>query len=718
MSRHSRIPTALIPALVLLILAASWASLAHAADPGGLQGTDLNPSTGVADLLRQLLSQNKGKIEGVHVVEDRAESLTVQIAYSGLESGDLVMSAAAEDNKHRRINGIAEAKTTLTSTEGEVTLKLELAPGVPGGTKLDQSFLLVQIGKEGTVKKSVIKSFQCANKWEKAVPPEELKITVVAEPIGKSKALPATKTILVGTLSPRIFTAIKIPPPKPAEPSRPVVQAIPKTTPATPMRHPVVIATEAAPSAPRPPSGVSTGAVTQPAIATFTPNLAVLRAPNLVVGLPSDVKKNEGRGPSANAIRLFDTLVSDVGLTAEDVVDLHPNIYEDANPDSGYFYYLPRGYYLYWDEDSGYALRMLYGASTDESNVNTVSVAARLTSGIDVTDITLVRNLLQKYCGSTGQKFRELKPFPFSDMSVSLKSDLGQYSIPAERISVAGITDIAGMIDLSLTTDPVTKENLQMVLTQGLGISGTVTYQSASDSGGGSLQVTVPILIKFGDRHSFGTRTFARGTKLKNTALYPVKLKRVDVLMGEATPTVYSYDLGDTSLPGSASATIDSAKIPSWLDSSAIKMWVDYGVVSDEEATAKALETVTGGVTSIAHGEITFRTLSPLADTGVALIVATVSSKYFDPRASGETTKTVELTQDGTAYKVGPIYLIDRQDGQEKPGDPLFKFKLTAVKADGTTKEAAEWTESNRLSVYIGSAQLRPIVGEESPGEI
>jgi hypothetical protein len=683
--------------LILSLTAIGPTALGDPTNFSGLRDTDLKPSATLADLARELFSSKKGKIARVHVTEDRAGSLTVQIAYSGLETSEsMVLTGGAEDSRHRVLAKIEPGRATLSATEGEVTVKLTLGD-VPGGTKLDQSFLAVQIGKEGVGKKAVIKAFRCPKTWEKGLAPEEMKISVVAEPIGKSKTLPGSKTVTIRPFTPKIFATVKpLPTTSPADRTRPVVKAIPKTA-----------AVQA--------SSIST--TSTPTKVTINPALIALRSPSMVLGLPKDVKDNNGKGPSANAIRLFDALVSDVGLDAEDIVDLHPNIYEDANPDSGYFYYLPRGYYLYWDEDTGYALRMLYGVSAGEANPNTVSVAARLTSGIDVSDITLVRSLLQKYCDSTGRKWKEIKPFPFNNMAVSLKGDLGQYSIPAERVSVTGITDIAGMIDISLTTDPVTKENLQMVLTQGLGINGTVTYTSASESGDAALEITVPVLIKFADRHSFGMRSFARDVKVKNASLYPMKLKHVNVLVSEAAPTVYSYDLSDTIVPSAAGAAIDGTKIPKWLDSSAIKMWVEYAVVGDDEAaTAKAIDTVTGGVTSVAQSEITFRTLTPLADTGVSVVLVTVASKYFDARASGEVVKTVELTQDGGTFKVGPIYLVDRQPGQEKPGDPLFKFKLTVVKADGTTKEGAEWTESNNLTVYIGTAQLRPIVGEEPTG--
>ncbi|MDH7480445.1 MAG: hypothetical protein QHH26_00550 [Armatimonadota bacterium] len=704
MPSYFRSPAPCVFLGIIFALLGSRVSCAPPDNFSGLKGVTLKESTALPDLARELLSTKKAKIEGVQVIEDRAESLVVRVAYKDLETTEaMFLIVNAEDGKRRTIKEVDTSKTALTATEGEITVRLEIGANVARGTQFDQSFLVVLIGKEGDFKKAAIKVFQCNKKWEKSLAPEEMIIKVVAEPIGKSKSLTAGSGPSL-VLNPKVFVTAN-PVLKPVGDGR---SSGPKIT--VDKLQPVV-QTISKDVTPRLPSNIG-GIESTTSVIKITPSLVGLKAANLVMGLPKDVKDNNGQGPSTNAIRLFDTLSSDIGLTAEDIMDLHPNIYEDANPDSGYFYYLPRGYYLYWDEDTGYALRMLYGVSTGESNANVVSIAARITSGVDPMDIALVRKLLQKYCESTSRKFRDLKPFPFSSMSVSLKGDLGQYNIPPERISVTGISDIAGMIDISMTTDPVTKENLQMVLTQGLGISGTVTYQSASSSGSGSLEVTIPVLIKFADKHSFGARQFARGVKFKNASFFPAKIKYLNVLVPGESPTVYSYELADTIVPSRASATIEAHKVPSWLDTSALKMWVDYSLVADDQdAIAKAIEAVTGGVTSIAQSEITFRTLTPLADTGVALVLVSVSSKYFDPNASGEIVKTLELTQDGASFKVGPVYLVNRQPGEEKPGDPLFKYKLTVVNPDGTTKEGTTWTESNNLTIYVGSAQLRSIIG-------
>jgi hypothetical protein len=699
MQRSMRNLLSLTICLICLIFAIPAAT--DSINFSGLKDQELKQNTSLQEVARELLVGGKGKVGPVRVIEDRGSSLTVQIMYSDLPSSDArTLTVTAEDKKLHRISGISTASMNISGTEGEVTVKLSLNSDVAEGTKIDQALLVVEIGVQGKAKKDALKAFNCPKKWEKPIAPENLIINLKAEPIGKSKNLQTNKTNPTPAFSKALL--------KPIQMAKVTPQQTPKQT-ITVMRIETM--------KPLSVSSISSSASSssKQAIATMNPNLKVLVRPDLVVGLPKDVKDNNGKGPSATAVRLFDVLKSDVGLTADNITDLHPNIYEDANPESGFFYYLPAAYYLYWDEDTGYALRILYGASIDPANVNSVSVAARLTSGIDGSDISLVRNILQKYCAGSGRKFKELKPFPFSNMAVSLKGDLGQYNIPAENISITGISDIAGMIDISLTTDPVTKENLQMVLTEGLGVNGLVTYQSASSSGGGELEVSIPISIKFADRHSFGYRAFSRSAEVKNASPFPMKAKYVNILMNEATPTVYSYELGGTEVPSGARAKIDAAKIPTWLDTSSsnLKMWVDYAVTSDEDATASAIDAVTGGVTSVAQSKITFRTLSPLADTEAALVLVTISSKYFDPKGASESVKTVELTQDGSTYDVGPIYLIDRQLGQEKPGDPLFKFKLTVVNPDGTSKEGTLWTESNNLTIYIGNMQLQPIIGGE-----
>jgi hypothetical protein len=680
---HSRFLALSRCALLCAFLLATVISIAHA-DPenfSGLKDKDLTPKSGdlldvggkhnrlgLDDILGKILhGKNKGAISQVHVLSDRADSLTVQVAYSDLkDDADRTLSISATDKKGRPLKAIQTAKTAIKETQGEVTLKMEISPDADPGTTVEQVGLQVQISKGNSLKPEVLAEFECPKQWKSAPS------SVVAEPVGKSIGLPATKP--AGGIRFRPVTRLGVRPSTAAASDGVAVRQAPTL--------------------------VASSMKTSPTLA------------RRVIGLPTVVKDNNGRGPGTNYVRLFDGIEMEPGVSDRSLTNLHPNIYEDDNPASGLFYYLPAGYSLYWDPDSGYALRVLYGAAATEDAANNVSIAAKLTTGITSNDVALARTLLQDYCRTNNHVFKELKPFPFSNMAISLKSEVGgQYSIPPEKISVTGITDIAGPIDFSLVTDSVTKENLQLVMTQGLGIGGQVTYQSASDAGAGGLQVTIPLHLKFGDRDSFGDQSYTRGGAIQNQSPFSQKLKFVNFLSDTGTPTVYSYSLADTELPPGRKLTIDAAKIPAWLDSSR-RAWIEYSLVSDDpEANRKAWDAITGGVTGAAQSEITFRTLTPLQDTGAALVVVTVSSKYFDPRGGAETTKTLELGKDNESFKIKPIYLVGRQPGEDKPGDPLFKFKLTVVKADGTTAESTQWTNSNGVTVYIGKAQIQPLLG-------
>ncbi|MDI6829325.1 MAG: hypothetical protein QME62_12660, partial [Armatimonadota bacterium] len=306
-----RSPAHLTFPAIILVLASALVFGAAADNFSGLKGETLKESSALADLARELLSAKKAKIESAQVIEDRADSLIVRVAYKDLESAEsMFLSVSAEDAKRKTLNGIEAGKAPLTATEGEITVKLQIKANVPRGTKFDQSFLVVSIGKEDSLKKAAIKVFQCSKKWEKSLAPEEMKIDVVAEPIGKSRSLAGRKSPTI-VLNPRVFVTAK-PLLKPAgEQGQSGFRIQPE------VRKVSIVGQ-------RLPSSIS-GTDTSTTVTKINPSLIGLNPANLVIGLPKDIKDNNGQGPSANAIRLFDMLSSDIGLTAEDVVDLHPN---------------------------------------------------------------------------------------------------------------------------------------------------------------------------------------------------------------------------------------------------------------------------------------------------------------------------------------------------------------------------------------------------------
>ena len=74
------------------------------------------------------------------------------------------------------------------------------------------------------------------------------------------------------------------------------------------------------------------------------------------------------------------------------------------------------------------------------------------------------------------------------------------------------------------------------------------------------------------------------------------------------------------------------------------------------------------------------------------------------------------LTEDSTEYMIGPIFLVNRQPGEEVPDDPLFEYTLTVAMPDGQEHEGTNWLPVNKLRVLIGTHQIRQALGFV-PGE-
>jgi hypothetical protein len=354
-------------------------------------------------------------------------------------------------------------------------------------------------------------------------------------------------------------------------------------------------------------------------------------------------------------------------------------------------------------------MRILYGASTGEASAGDVLMATRLRSGLDLSEVQLATDLLSAYKRrNPALVFSALRPLPLEKdgTDVSIGSTLGHYSIAKEKIAITALSDVLGEIEVSWVTDPVTKENLQLALIEDVGVSGEVAFAAA----GGSLAPQVPISIKLADRESFGRWRWDRAQGARNQTPYPLRLRYLHALCIDPRtnlPILYTWSLGDTEVPPSARVRWDAAKVPTWIDTEARRIWIDYGVSQQCDACDKrVLDGITGGVSSVAAGQITFRTITPLADAGAYEITAQVRSKFFDPRDRTILQKTVVLGADNKDFTLGPIYNVDRQDGA-----PLFEYRLELAMPDGAMYRGTQWIRSDELRVVVGKAQLEQSLG-------
>ncbi len=462
---------------------------------------------------------------------------------------------------------------------------------------------------------------------------------------------------------------------------------------------------------------------TTPVLEALPSRVQMVRVPTWKFGIAKDISDQQGQGPSPSVLDLAEGLRADGVFAREFLSRLSSRIFQDQNPASGLLYFLPRSYALDWAEVTGYGLRMLYGASSEPGEAGEVMMAARLGAGVDAAELSVARALMAAYSRRHPQtKFVELRPLPIEKPpEISLAGELSrQYEIPAEKIAVAAISDVLGEVDVSWVTDTVTKENLQLALIEELGINGTVTFTPA---GGALPPQSIPVHLRLAHPETFGRMLWRRGQSWRNTTPYPIHLRYLHALLLEGnSPVVYSWSLESPGLqnlpiPPGGRAEIDGSTVPSWLDGRSLAMWLEPQPDGSCEACDQAVVAeVTGGVTSLGSSEITFHTITPLADLGAYEISVTVRSRYFDARTRQlRTQPTLPLSADHQDFRLGPIYLINRQPGESVPqnglADPLFEYLLEVTMPDGRIHRATRWIPSDNLRVLVGKVQVEQALG-------
>lgn len=731
--------------VVMLVAALLFNQMVCAASFSGLENKELvtvhDVETEVGALLGHYLGDGKelkGRIQKVLVVEDTERKLVVKVFYEGFVGGKLWGQVRDRDNKLQ--NEISGSPLILNDSDGYVQLIFTLDDRLPEGTQVESAFLRLNVGHRDKSTPGVMQSFQLPKRWQVDILPQNRVVKIVPQAIGTARKLQekTPKIVLppVRVLSLTRVQALK--PPKSTSSSRtsnqtteaakPVTSTSRKraadTTPheTTPVRTRVVVnprtVTLAKPAAiPEAQRHVMTK--TQPALQALTVNPKLMMVDRFAYGVKKEDQDRGARGPSLHQVELLEGVRTDVELKRNDIMNLFPVVYQDQNPQSGVFYYLPGSYNLEWDGDNGFGMRMLYSATAEGSETGEVLMAMRIDSGVDTQDVQFAKSLLTAYKARHSEViFQELRPLPIdSPPQVSLSGDLQhQYNIPSEKIVINAISDLLGQMDLSLVTDPVTKENLQLALVEDVGINGKLVLNPA---GGVLMPQEVPLQVKLADARTFGQIQWQRGKQWENRMPYPVRFKYIHALLLENNePIIYSWDLGNAEVPSLAKVEFDAHRIPSWLDGKAKRLWVDYSVVqSCDECDQQVVASITGGVDSMTTSDITFRTLSPISDVGAYEITITARSKYFHPRNRELKQKPIlVLREDDKTYTMGPVYIVNRQPGESVPGDPLFEYQLQIIMADGTLHGSDKWIPSDQLYLPIGAAQIREALGF-LPGE-
>jgi hypothetical protein len=672
-----------------MLMAAVGGGALHAQNFSGLQGKALTPAgdlgSGVQSVLGGLLG-TAGTLDAVVVTDDREQRLVVSVDYKDWPGRQIQGELRDRDRKSQPWFGLPTA--ALAAGAGQVELVFAMGPDAPKGTALESAHLRLRVLRPGLPLPEIERSFVLRKKWQMAVDPASVVVRVVPRPEGAAAEL-------------REQEKTKIPLPPARQPGPRAAAASVATKPRT--RPPT--------ATPRPRPILGTRSVVAVNALPKSSRLQLLN--KFTFGIPPAVKDRAGKGPGSAVFDLLEGLRADVSLTRDAVVGISTSVFQDQNPESGLFYFLPQAYALEWTPAGGYGMRMLYSAAR-EGEAGEVMMAARLDAGVDSREVEVASKLLRAYQARHPQvKFSELRALPIdAPPNVSLAGDLQhQYEIPPEKITIHALSDALGEIDVSWVTDTVTKENVQLALVEEVGINGSLTLQA---SGEVLAAQSIPVRLRLADAATLGRIFWRRGEAWRNETPYPVRLTYLHALLIEKNaPIVYSWSLDGVTVPPRARAEFDAATVPTWLDSRAVRLWIEYAPVESCEACDQELiAAITGGVTSLGASQITFHTITPLADLGAYEITATVRSRYFDPRTRQSQTKpAIPLKADNQDFTVGPIYLVNRQAGESVPGDPLFEYSLDVSMPDGTIRRGTRWIAADGLRVLVGRVQVEQSVG-------
>lgn len=416
------------------------------------------------------------------------------------------------------------------------------------------------------------------------------------------------------------------------------------------------------------------------------------------------------QGPHNQPLALWEDLVTDVDFEfSHEITNIRMDVYPDKNPASGVFYYLPQAYHLRWNEEEGYNFRMLYNTADSSSSDGDVRMTGTITPSIGTKEIAFIKTLLQSYVKRNANlKYKELKIIPTKSLpKMSLSSGLqGQYDISSDGISVNMSSTINNPIDVSWLTDNNTKEEMQVALSEGVGITGTMTLEPDSET---IPEQLIPVRITLADARTLGRVELVdnwRNDNWTNATPFPIKLRYVHALImdktgNKTTPLVYSWELGNVELPSKSQVSFDAAKMPSWLNGKAERIWVDYSIIDCESCVDEVISTITNATGPSQRKNISLESFKVFETMQANRLIVKIRSNQADPK--GNVVKElapVEIREDLTPQTIGPLYLPEGTL-------PQFEYHFKIITEDGDVYTSDNWIPFEELEMFINMNMLK-----------
>jgi len=473
-------------------------------------------------------------------------------------------------------------------------------------------------------------------------------------------------------------------------------------------------------------AAISMGLASVPAVATMAeaePKLMVMHNVQMVkigdaAGVSEDIKNKGGKGPNPNVYVDLFTQFEDIP-NPERVLSLNDRVYFDIEEQSGIYYYWPQDYSLAHDPDLGHLFRIRYGVVTpdDEESANNVAVAFTLWGGYSKGDYDLLKFLLNKYLERENlPPCTDLKALPFHSCDFTFGA-AASYGVPDQQISVPVLSDIAGFMDVTLTTDEVTVEGLKVALQDIQGLTGKVKLVTASTEGEGFAIPELTAHVSLCDTRTYQREPYVRNRTFTNSNDFPVRLKALYFLVDAGdTVKLFEYDLGNTLVLPGQQANLRHNHVHSGLSDRAIRGWYEYRLVNEGDKIQEYWDTVMKRLTvGLGKRTVKMLTLEVLDEDwfdeyGVELIKVKVRSKHFDPNSKTVLTKNYKLDADEPEVKGDALFFIE---GEEHEGVSYFEYKIYMIDLNGDVHRDSDWREGveDDEGIYIGKKHFDELIG-------
>ena len=420
----------------------------------------------------------------------------------------------------------------------------------------------------------------------------------------------------------------------------------------------------------------------------------------------------ESEGISNQTFSLFEDFYTDYSFSnPNEISSIQLDaIYQDKNVNSGVYYYRPAAYNLSWAEAEGFKFSMQYGSggSNNDGNVN---MSASLTCDINSQEADFITSVIKSHVESKNKNFEEARAILPSDPKISFQGNAQSFNIGSDKFSANVMSSIYEPITMAWTASSDATNEMIAALGENIGIAGNLSYTPAP----GISTVSVPMRLNLADKSSFGrlelNKETWRESKWKNKFPYSIKIKNLHVIIlhSDKSPCVYTWNLGDKTIPSQAQIQFDGSAVPVWIDANenVIRMWMEYEVLPCKECDQEIVDMISSGTTGGKQRTVSFRSLGLLNRYDAKYIKLEIRSKFLDPKGKTTMVKSITLDQDEKNYDIGPFYVWSDKDLR-------YEYKITLIN-DETSIEGANWVGENSMEVMMNRSVAEKSLGNNLP---